>query len=452
MTAQLERPVDRREFRGHNRDIITDRSPEIILSGPAGTGKSIAALNKVMLVALKYPESRQLITRKTRESLTQSGLVTWEDKVLPPKLYQIVASTMERKNRSSYTFPNKSEVVVAGLDKPAKIMSTEYDIIYVQEAIELTLNDWETLSTRLRNGKVPYQQLIGDTNPDSPRHWIKSRENQELLKLLESRHENNPALYNRDGTLTKAGERYIGVLDRLTGVRKLRLRHGKWVQAEGVVYEGFDREVHIIDRFDIPLDWPRYWVIDFGFVHPFVWQAWAVGPDGTLYRYREVYMTHRLVQDHAKQIKRLAENEPQPVYVICDHDAEDRATFERHTGLPTIAAHKTVSDGIQAVAARLQVQGNSRARIFFMRDSLVERDQLLEEKKLPLCTEDEFDTYIWNVNAGRLKGEEPVKENDHGMDTTRYIVAQLDLVGSFELGLVDQDVRDYLQDLDGNGW
>ena len=139
-------------------------------------------------------------------------------------------------------------------------------------------------------------------------------------------------------------------------------------------------------------------------------------------------MTHRLVQDHAKLIKGLASDEPRPVAVICDHDAEDRATFERHTGLPTVPAHKTVSDGIQAVAARLQVGANGRPCIFFLRDSLVQRDPLLDEQKMPCCTEEEFDSYIWNVNAGRAKGEEPVKENDHGMDTTRYMVAQLDLV------------------------
>jgi hypothetical protein len=67
-------------------------------------------------------------------------------------------------------------------------------------------------------------------------------------------------------------------------------------------------------------DWPRYWVIDFGYVHPFVWQAWAVGPDGELFRCREIYMTHRLVQDHAKVIRQITATEPLPEKVICDHD------------------------------------------------------------------------------------------------------------------------------------
>jgi hypothetical protein len=45
--------------------------------------------------------------------------------------------------------------MIGGMDKPTKIMSSEYDFIYVQEAIELTETDWENLTTRLRNGRCP---------------------------------------------------------------------------------------------------------------------------------------------------------------------------------------------------------------------------------------------------------------------------------------------------------
>jgi PBSX family phage terminase large subunit len=440
------------EIRGNNLDFLRDHSNEAVVSGPAGTGKSITALTKLMLIALKYPECRLLIVRKTRESLTESGLVTWEEKVLPRKLYQAIASTMKRQQRSSYTFPNKSEVVIGGMDKPSKIMSTEYDIIYVQEAIELDENDWESLSTRLRNYKVPYQQLIGDTNPDAPRHWIMQRVKKGLLKLFESRHEDNPALFDPDGSITRMGQEYLSRLDSLTGVRKLRLRFGKWVQAEGAIYTEFDRAIHLIDRFEIPKDWPRYWSIDFGYTNPFVCQFWAQDPDGRLYRYREIYFTQRLVEDHARKILQLASGEPAPVAVICDHDAEDRATLERHTGYKTDPAHKTVSDGIQAVASRLKKAGDDKPRIFFLRDSLVERDPKLDDKKLPACTEEEIDGYIWNINGGRNKGEEPVKANDHGVDATRYMVAQVDLVDAGEYGLLDEEIARELANLDGNGW
>jgi phage terminase large subunit len=115
------------------------------------------------------------------------------------------------------------------------------------------------------------------------------------------------------------------------------------------------------------------------------------------------------------------------VAVICDHDAEDRATLERHLGVRTLAAHKAVSPGIQAVASRLKVAGDGRPRLFLLRDALDERDPLLVEAKRPTCTDEEVESYVWNVAGGRKKGEEPLKENDHGCDCTRYLVAYRDL-------------------------
>jgi len=52
---------------------------------------------------------------------------------------------------------------------------------------------------------------------------------------------------------------------------------------------------------------------------------------------------------------------------------------------------------------------------------------ILGEKKLPQSTEEEFDAYIWDESNNRKKGEEPVKENDHGMDALRYMVAHLEM-------------------------
>lgn len=394
--------------RGAALEMFYAHDDELLLSGPAGTGKTRAILEKLNLCAMKYAGMRGLMVRKTRQSLTQSGMVTFEQEVLP------VGSPVEFHHESQeYRYPNGSVIVVGGLDKASKIMSTQFDMVVVPEATELFQDDWEKLTTRLRHGVMPYQQIIGDCNPDSEHHWLKLRADDGRLRMIESRHEDNPSV-------TPA---YLARLDRLTGVRYLRLRKGLWVAAEGVIYDGYDPRVHLIDRFDIPAAWPRVWVVDFGFTHPFVWQAWAVDPDGRLYRYREIYFTHRLVESHARTILDATKGEPAPVAIICDHDAEDRATLERHIGLPTIPAYKGVSFGIQAVSERLQPALDERPRIFFLRDSLVERDPDLVEAYQPTCTEEEFGSYVWDTRMGQKKGDQPVKNFDHGMDTMRYMVA-----------------------------
>ncbi|MGH9846377.1 MAG: phage terminase large subunit, partial [Blastocatellia bacterium] len=375
-TGAMDATAEQRLYQpfGAALNAFYSRAPEVLLSGPAGTGKSRGCLELMHLRASKYPHSRHLIVRKTRASLSESGLVTFEEKVLPAR--SKIKGNTARRYRQVYDYPNGSEIVVAGMDNPNRIMSTEFDTVFVQEATELTETDWENLTTRLRNFVLPYQQLTADCNPGSPSHWLKARADRGATLMLTSAHEDNPVLFDqRAGGWTEQGQAYLRTLENLTGVRRLRLLKGIWAMAEGMVYaDVWNPAIHLVDRFEIPADWQRFLSIDFGFTNPFVCQWWAMDGDDRLYRYREIYRTRRLVEDHAREILGLMAGEPTPVAVVTDHDAEDRATLEKYLGLGTIPAIKSVSDGIQAVAGRMKVAGDGRARLFLLRDSLVARD------------------------------------------------------------------------------
>lgn len=396
------------------------RDPELLLSGPAGTGKSRACLEKLHLAALRYPGMRGLIVRKTLASLGSTALVTWRRYVVPEALKagDVVFHGGSHEEPAQYRYTNGSRVVVGGMDKASKVMSAEYDMVYVQEATELTEEDWEALTTRLRNWRMPYQQMIADCNPDTPTHWLKMRCDAGTTVSLESRHEDNPELFENDGRITARGQSYMNKLDKLSGVRYQRLRRGLWVAAEGIIYEDFDPATHIIDPFPIPKEWTRYWAIDFGFTNPFVCQWWAEDPDGRLFLYREIYHTHRTVNNHAAAIK-VFKDEPKPRAIICDHDAEGRATLEKDLGVTTVAANKKVGDGIQVTATRL-----TDKRLFLFRNALLVRDQELVDAHKPACTAEEIPGYIWADSKAK---EQPLKENDHGCDAMRYMVVQRDL-------------------------
>lgn len=413
---------------GRMRDLLLSRAPEVMLAGPAGTGKSRACLEKVHLCAERYAGLRALIVRKTRVSLTHTGLVTFETHVVP-EAHPILQGP-QRSHRNAYHYPNGSEVVIGGMDNPVKVMSGEYDLVYAQEATELTEADWEQLTTRLRNGRMPYQQIIGDCNPGPPTHWIKQRADRGDMLMLDTRHQDNPVLYDhRLGEWTEKGREYLAKLDKLTGVRRRRFRDGEWAAAEGAVYEEFDRSVHLIDRDQVPELRRRWRVHDFGFTNPYVCQWWGEDHDGRLYLYRELYFTRRLVEDHARTILRCSEGERVEAD-ICDHDAEDRATLERHLGVRTVAAHKAITPGIEAVQSRLRAAGDGRPRIYFVRDALVERDDRLAEAGLPWCTEQEFDSYAYPAGQdGKPLKEVPVDKDNHGMDAMRYAVAHVDDIG-----------------------
>ncbi len=428
----------RPELRGAAAELWNSRDAELVLAGPAETGKTWAAVSKLNALMWDNPGAQAAIVRKTYQSMHGSVLQTYR-RILG-KDTPVHAFGGEKPEWFDY--PNGSRVFVGGMDNPQKVLSSERDIIYVNQAEELTLDDWETLTTRAtgRGGVMPYAQVYGDCNPGPASHWILHRA---ALRVLYSHHEDNPTLYDTQGQQTEQGRRTMRVLDGLTGTRLKRLRHGLWVGAEGMVYEGWNREVHLISPFDIPEEWPRYRVIDFGYTNPFVCQWWAEDNDGRLYLYREIYQTQRLVEDLAPDIIRLTGNES-IVANIADHDAEDRATLVRH-GIATSAANKEVSPGIQDVQARLKVAGDGRARLFIFRDCRVnEPDPDLVSKHKPLCTAEEFDGYVWaKVRTTDNIREEPRKQDDHGMDCMRYLVHYLD--DQQTEGTVTQEAQDIIE-------
>lgn len=416
-------------FRGANLEVQTATDRELVASGPAGTGKSMAILYRMHLDAEKYPRSRQLILRKTRASLTESGLVTFEEKVLPwghPALMGAGGQRLSRKNRSSYDYPNGASIVVGGMDEATRLYSSEYDRIYWQEATEGQLEDWQSLLRALRNDRMPFRQLIGDCNPQQPLHWLKARAEAGGLRMVNSTHRDNPFLWNDIAQdWTPAGAEYVGTLERLTGVLRSRLLEGIWAAAEGIVYEGFQRGMHLIPRFEIPREWRRIGAVDFGYTNPSVFQLWAVDPDGRMYLEREIYRTATLASDLGAQIKALVGDIPLEA-VVADHDAEDRATLYR-AGVPTRAAIKEVGAGIQKVQARLRLAGDGRPRLFLLEDAVGERDRSLVAAHRPASTLEEFEVYVWAKSPdGRPVKEEPVKVNDHGMDAMRYAVEYVD--------------------------
>jgi phage terminase large subunit len=430
--------VHKAEFRGAAKEFMAYRGSEVILEGPAGTGKSRVCLTKIHLACLMTPGVKALIVRKTAVSLTASSLATYREKVAKEAIAAgaVVWYGGSQQEPAGYRYENGSIINVGGMDNPDKVLSTEYDLIFVDESTEVTEKDWNTLMTRLRNGRISFQQIMGACNPSGPTHWLLVRA-KSTLRMLHSRHQDNPAYFSRDGVPTQAGLAYLEMLKSLTGLQRLRLFEGKWAAAEGIIYESYDPALHVVPRFPIPEDWPRYWAVDFGFVHPFVLQMWAKDPDGRLFMYREIHMSKRLVEDHAKtalaQVRTRDEktdrwvwNEPKPRAILTDHQAEDRATLEKHLGMATKPAKKTVSDGIQAVESRLKLQGDGKPRLFILEDSIVEVDRELQGEGKPTCLADEIPSYVWGNSKTK---EAPLKENDDGCDTMRYVVAEIDLVG-----------------------
>jgi hypothetical protein len=206
-----------------------------------------------------------------------------------------------------YDYPNAARVWIIGLDNPGKILSGEYDGICINQAEELTESDFETLSTRVtgRGAITPTPMLFGDCNPAGEDHWIIQRRDAGALQLLNSRHEDNPRLYDDAGALTEAGVTTMSILDRLTGVRYQRLRLGRWIGAEGQYYTQLDERQHMTTIDQIPPGWPA---LDYGFSHPLSFGLFTMDDAGLVILCGMHHAARWYIAQHATAIAGLCES------------------------------------------------------------------------------------------------------------------------------------------------
>lgn len=449
---------------------MRSRTPELLLSGHLGSGKTRPLCEKADMRARTYPRARVAICRRYRVDLGLTTLKKYLDEVITPA-HRAWGWRPSGEGGSTLHYPNGSEVVFAGLDNPGKVLSSEFDMILFDEAQECEEFTWDTLAGRLRwktdlgpEGERAYTQLAGCCNPGGRHHFLFTRFRPDLgshiirseLPIRLGNKREVPAgqpvyeiiLSGATDNQENLDDAYLARLQRYKGKFKDRFVLGLWFDFEGSVYaDVWDPDRHIVQRPKEweawggcpPWDWPRYRSFDFGFANPFVCQWWARDDDGTFWRYREIYMSRRTTPTHKRAIEELETAElkaaqeqcvrlgrPAPEWLnvyqsIADHDAGDRAILEDGDFcVSTTAARKDVESGVQTVYQLL-----SEGRLKFVRGSLVEVDISLEAEEHPTCTEEEMPLLHYpkrqETELAKRQREGPVKEKDHGHDATMYL-------------------------------
>lgn len=340
--------------------------PEWILSGPSETGKTFATLYRLDSLLRATPKAQAALMRKVRSTIGPTVLRTYL-RVL--SMSGSGAIPYGGKNPEWYDYPNGARLWIGGMDDPGKVLSGERDWIYVNQAEELTQDDWETLSTRAtgRGAVTLTPMLFGDCNPGPADHWILRRKDAGALLLLESHHEDNPSLYDAQGVQTRQGERTMAILDALTGVRKQRLRYGRWVGAEGQFFEQWDGDLHTCAPFLIPADWPIWAAFDYGFVHNTAFGVFT-RHEGVVYLVGEHVQNKWTVAQHAgamlSLLERLAIHPGRLTKIVAGHDVfSQKGDSAGKTLAEQYADHgfffeKADIDRINGAAALLERLGN----------------------------------------------------------------------------------------------
>lgn len=401
--------------------IFEAHDKELLVEGPVRTGKTRGILEKCYLCAAKYPKSRILWIRKTKESIVESVLQTFEDHVLPKNHYLLDGAS--RSHRVKYPFRNGSEIVIGGMDKPSKILSSEYDIICAFEATELEIEDWETIITRANNSVIPYNQCIADCNPAHPQHWLNQRAIGQSIFRITTELKDNPKFWDlKRQEWTEAGNALLDKLSHLTGPRRDRLVRGLWVAAEGLIYDSWDSGIFVTAEPFSPITVIAG--VDKGYPNPSAIIVLGADSDGKIRVLDEFYRGSVLDVDLITEAKRLKDKYKIEYFMVDPSCSELIAKF-KYNNLAAMPANNAVQPGINCVASYLRILGDGKSAITIS----------------PACRNliDEFSAYRWNDHTTK---EEPVKENDHALDALRYGLMQIDRFNNLSRSPAHIDISD----------
>lgn len=259
-------------------------------------------------------------------------------------------------------------------------------------------------------------------NPDNQLHWF----NQEWIMNASERNalhlhfvlDDNPSLSE------KIKQRYR---DMYTGVFYQRYILGLWVSAEGLVYDMFDPDVHVLD--EVPETTGDYFVsADFGIQNATVFLLWRYAPKLDAWVCLDEYYYSGRDQKKQKTVSQLVDGLddvslrnstqkdesdrfiPLPIKrCVVDPSATSLIVELRKRGYKVKNADNDVIEGINDVSTMLM-----QRRLYFMKN----------------CknTINEFGVYAWDPKATDRGEDKPIKENDHGADAVRYMVRTQKLV------------------------
>ncbi|MDD3212787.1 MAG: PBSX family phage terminase large subunit [Eubacteriales bacterium] len=212
--------------------------------------------------------------------------------------------------------------------------------------------------------------------------------------------------FEMDDNLTLSEETKARYHRTFKGVFYQRFILGRWVQAEGLIYDMFG-DASIVDEVDARFlqASERYIVCDYGTTNPCVFLD--VRYDGTTALVLREYYFDSKAERYQKTDQQYAEdmdkfidgNEPRSI--VIDPSAASFRTALRKNGHRVREADNDVLDGIR-VTASLFVLGR------------------LKIHRQCAKTIEEFRVYVWDEKAARRGVEQPLKVHDHAPDALRY--------------------------------
>lgn len=396
--------------------LLFDDSSYLVLRGGAGSGKSELAAAKIFFRILadynKPFKHRFLALKKTLPYARRTVFPLLKDYVDRWGLQKICHVN---NTQMTFTFENGSDIWVMGLDDAEKVKSiTGVTSIWMEEATEFSVEDFQQLDLRMRGKIDTYYQILLTFNPISALNWV-------YKEFFENPRPGTKTHFSTYKDNLFLDDKYKDKLEDLVNRDYMKYKVyclGEWGSLENVIYKKWEKVPAFPgDCDDLALG------LDFGYTHPAALVQLGVDrKEGKLFvkelLHREGMTTSRLIEVMDKLItpdslftKRT------PIY--CDNSRPEAIAQLREAGYNALAVAKgknTVKEGID----------------------------LVKQYKLRI-TQDSFNVikeigeYKWKEDKDGNVYEEPVKINDDAMDAMRY-AAFMTLRKKQELAVIFMDM------------
>lgn len=400
--------------------IAGSNRPFNLWEGSIRSGKTFWSLIWLLEKIMTRPEGDGMLMGQTSETIERNFLLDFLSLMDSDGIdYNYV-----QKSHIDVTVDNGEKIfirrmwIVGAKDKGAikRVRGSTLMIVYVDELTLMPKIVFDELV-----GRLSYKEsiMLATTNPDSPHHWVLK----DYVESDEKKRDWTRWTFIMDDNNSLSPEYKERMKRQYSGLpaRYQRMILGRWVMADGLVYDCFVEDKHVITRDQLPKARPRRIYVggDYGTKNPTVFGKIYEYPHPNPTRlYQKMYV---LVDEYYYSGRDKGVLKTPSAYlddfrtfvgqeriksVFLDPSATPLIAEFENNGIYPEQADNDVLKGIGTVANLID------NGCFYVLDTC-ER------------TIEEFGLYVWDEVAS-LKGiDRPIKDNDHAMDMVRYVLHSL---------------------------
>mgnify|MGYP001157240003 CR=1 FL=1 len=330
---QVQREVIFEPNPGPQTDFLASTEQEVLYGGSAGGGKSYAMVADPVRY-LNNPNARMLLVRRSTEELRE--LISVSKQLYPKAIPGI--KFMERDK--TWVAPSGATLWMSYLDRDDDVMRYQgqaFNWIGFDELTQWpTPYPWNYMRSRLRTTKASGLPLYmrATSNPGGPGHqwvkktfidpstpnedfWATDTDSGEVISWPKGHSREGEPLFKRrfipatlfDNPYLAEDGMYEANLLSLPEHQRRQLLEGDWDINEGAAFPEFNRNIHVVEPYDIPKSWVRFRACDYGY-GSYTGVVWfTITPAEQLVVYRELYVSKVTATDLADMILEIEDGE-----------------------------------------------------------------------------------------------------------------------------------------------